>query len=138
VCQRCGSFVCSGCIEIRNEDVFCAACAALLDRPASKRSRVLAVFSGLWLIGLGAAVLYGVSSFRHSGFAGMALMATPFATGTLAAVWLVEWRAQRRGESASKGKVPLQISGVFIGIEVLISLITVAAVIYIITHKVSA
>ena len=37
VCQRCGSFVCGECVNIRKEDVYCAACAVILERPGSRR-----------------------------------------------------------------------------------------------------
>lgn len=39
VCQRCGLFVCGECVDIRAEDVFCADCARILDRPAPARPK---------------------------------------------------------------------------------------------------
>jgi hypothetical protein len=135
VCQRCGSFVCSGCIEIRSEDVFCGACAALLDRPPSKLIRTTRWLSALWLLVLVGSFVVLLSKIRVFG---VVLAATPFVTATLFAFWLVEWRAQRRGDAPPKGQVLLKVTAVFLAIESLISLLAVGALVYFLLAGVSA
>lgn len=122
VCQRCGSFVCSGCIEIRNEDVYCADCAKVLDRPASKLSAVLVGLSGAWLLFLLA--MAGVVAFSSGRIPplliGFTLIGTAPLAALMVALWIVERLAQKRETPSRVGQRRLKLAAVLIGINVLV------------------
>ena len=68
VCQRCGSFVCGECSTIRDEDLYCEACATVLERPASSRPFVAFCFA------VGALpVLFSALRVMPSGVVGLVL-----------------------------------------------------------------
>lgn len=122
VCQRCGSFVCSGCIEIRNEDVYCADCAKVLDQPPSKLSRVLVGLSGAWLLAL--LSMLGVVAFSRGLIPpiviGFALIGTAPLAALMVALWVVERQAQKRETPSRGGQRRLKLAAVLIAINVLV------------------
>jgi hypothetical protein len=98
VCQRCGTFVCGECVQIRSEDEFCSDCAKLLDRPPSRRPRV-AFLCAILPCPLFVAL---VSTVPVVGLLlGLAVAVLLFAIGLT--VILQERSARARGESSSKG-----------------------------------
>ena len=100
VCQRCGRFLCGDCVELVDEDAYCADCAPRVNVPASKLSKVgLCIAAAGWL-GFGL-VLLGV---RLPVF-GLVLLLFP-APAALAALILgmLEWRRIKAGLSAARGK----------------------------------
>jgi hypothetical protein len=98
VCQRCGTFVCGECVHIRAEDVYCADCARILDRPAPVRPKLafaLAAAPGPLLVALG---LFAGGFARLLGLA----LFLPLAASALALI-LQERAARIRGQSPRKG-----------------------------------
>ena len=98
VCQRCGVFVCGECVFIRTEDVFCADCARILDRPAPARPK--------WAFAFAAApgpVAVALSFVAGSiGFLVGAGLLLPLTACALALI-LQERSARRAGQSPRAG-----------------------------------
>jgi hypothetical protein len=90
LCQRCGSFICGECVNIRLEDAFCPACAALMDRPPSRRAKIAF------------ALALAAPCFVLTGFAGLSLAMLCLPAAALALL-LQEASLRRRGESVAKG-----------------------------------
>ena len=137
LCQRCGSFVCSDCIEIRKEEVYCQSCAAILDRPPSKRIRAVFWISALWLPVMMLSVVFAL--FIGFGLAlGLMLLTTPVFAATLGGLWIAELLGQRRGDAPISGRSRLVWSAAFIGLELLASLGAVGALVYFVIKRTPA
>lgn len=87
VCQRCGSFVCGACSNVRREDVYCPSCTTLLDRPASSLPQV--AFS----IAISAVPALSLTLIPLVGILGLAWF---FLAPSIAIVLLLQERTARR------------------------------------------
>ena len=98
ICQRCGTFSCGECVNIRAEDVYCADCAVILDRPPPTRPKLafgLALAPGPLAFGL-TFVAGGIGTLIGLG------LLVPLSAGALALI-LQERTARRRDPARLAG-----------------------------------
>lgn len=98
VCQRCGTFVCGECVNIRSEDVFCPDCARILDRPPPTRPK-LAFGLAVAPAPLAAALTFFVGGLGT--LVGLGLLLPLIATAL--ALLIQERSARSKGKSAFEG-----------------------------------
>lgn len=100
VCQRCGRFLCGECVQIVDDDSYCADCAPRVNVPASKLAKAGLIVTGCaWL-------LFGLFALRLRAPIIVLLMVGLPGPGALAAMVLamMEWRRIKAGLTSARGK----------------------------------
>ena len=100
VCQRCGRFLCGDCVELLDEEVYCAECAARVNLPPSLLAKAAPAAAGFAWLAFAAATLglRGPLSF-------FVLVVVPAPTARAAlAMALVEWRRIKASASPARGR----------------------------------
>ena len=127
VCQRCGSFVCGECSNIRDEDVYCGDCALLLDRRPSGRPLAAFVLASAGAPGL---LLTSILPFGFGPIVGVLvfLMVGP---GIALSLLLAERAARKRKETPARG-VFYRPAWVALSIDFALFLTVVAIAVYVV------
>ncbi|WP_224363476.1 hypothetical protein [Hyalangium versicolor] len=118
-CSRCGTFLCGDCVEVMDEQAWCADCVEWVRKNGAPSRVVRAIF---------VLSVVGIVAFP------ICLLVVPVAQGLVGGVGLMvtsrELRRIRRGEGPLRGLRQAKVARVLCAVNLLLMLLWFAAVLY--------